>query len=237
MTWTLKDLSRTDSVIPFTMEIFPDDRQFWCFGIRDFDSSRVEGIINLSFDFQSLVCFGTGNEVYDNGLIFEGTALSIFCNMAEHTVLDFIPFTCTKWEVTDMNRHVQFFGKLVKLDFPEPYTTSIAAPTIGCDQQLSRFRIEPYPHSLPPPPNRCHCKFSRIMVDPNTYPSLIVSQIVHTEAGSLGVRRHKDKSKRIEAQCYELWTHGEKRKGVEARCPTPSSRGSGLRCQRRCSLR
>src|SRR3989442_708900 len=94
-------------------------------------------------------------------------------------MLDLVPLTRARGKVPDMDRHLQFIGKLLQGNFPQPGATPIAAPTICGNQQFLGMRVALLAHVEPPPPDRLHRELGRIVINPHIHPALIGCQIIH----------------------------------------------------------
>ena len=169
-----------DLVIPLAVELIANDGQFRHVLIWDLYARSIERIVNLSLDCQPFLSACVGNEVDDHGSAFQGSTAPVLTDMAEHPMFDLVPFAGARREMTDMNGHIELLSQLLDFDFPEAHATAIAAAAIGGDQQFHGLGVESYSHPLPPAANSRHGKLCGIMVNPDTYPPLIVRQVVNT---------------------------------------------------------
>ena len=80
--------------------------------------------------------------------------------------------------MADMDDHIEFASKLLDFDFPETHPAAIAPSTIGCDHQFIRMWVEFHSHTIPPTANGRNGKLCGAMVDSDTYPALIVRQVI-----------------------------------------------------------
>jgi hypothetical protein len=151
------------------MQLIPDDCQLCHVLIRDFDACRVERIAYFGLDCQSLFSAWVSNEVYDHGSTFQWTTAPVLADMAEHPMLDLVPFAGARGEMTDMDGHGEFFSQVLNFDFPE--AAAVAKTPFGCNQQFIGLRMEFNPHALPPAANSRDGDLGTVMVDPDAYPN------------------------------------------------------------------
>jgi hypothetical protein len=126
-------VSREDFVIPFAVKFIAENCQLCHVLIRDFDACAIERIVYLGLNCEPLFSACVSNAVYDLGSAFQSTTTPILADMAEHAMFDLVPLAGARREVTDMDGHVEFFSKLLDLDFPEAYAAAIATSPIGCN--------------------------------------------------------------------------------------------------------
>src|SRR6516164_5422031 len=100
--------------------------------------------------------------------------------MAEHSVLDLVPFARAWREVTHMNRHLQPIGESLERHLPEAATAAVAATTVSRDQQFAGAAMSSRPHFLPPAVDSLGCEPGRVVVDPDAYPALVRCEVVDT---------------------------------------------------------
>ena len=84
------------------------------------------------------------------------------CDMAEQTMLDFIPFAGARRVVAHFNPQPCIIRKLLQCPAPKSSAWTVAASAIRCNQQAFSLGVTFPAHSLPPPSNGGHRKFSGI---------------------------------------------------------------------------
>src|SRR5271156_76624 len=115
----------------------------------------------------------------DHDLIgFQRLAAPIAGHVAKQAVLDLVPLARAWWEMAHLDLQAGFVAEALQFDLPQAISATIAAATVGRDQQPPRVRVTTMAQPLPPGPNRFHGEFGRIAADPDTHPGFVVGQIV-----------------------------------------------------------
>jgi hypothetical protein len=81
--------------------------------------------------------------------------------------------------MTDRNHQSRLLSQLLELPFPEAETGTVAATTIGGDEERGGSGVVVASQSAPPAPDRSHGEGSRVVVHSHTDPAEIASEIVH----------------------------------------------------------
>ena len=102
---------RTNRIVPFAV------KQVWLELniveglVGDYLTLGVGGCVEFSAYYQTLCRSGASDKVDDNGKAFERLAAPVPCDMAEHSMLDFIPFACAGRQVTHLHGEPGFVGE------------------------------------------------------------------------------------------------------------------------------
>ena len=83
---------RDDRVVPIAMERIPDEMQFGHPGIVDLDPARVGVGVECGAQPQALGRGRAGDQVDDGLQTFQGAPAPVAGDVAEHPVLDLVPF-------------------------------------------------------------------------------------------------------------------------------------------------
>src|SRR3954470_13634716 len=109
----------------------------------------------------------------------QGYPTPILRDMAEHPVLDLVPFTRTRWEVADRNRQTDLIGKSLNSDFPQSSTTAVTPTTIRHHQEFLRLRIVLRSDPQPPTTQCLGGEVGRIMINTDTDPTSVGRRIIN----------------------------------------------------------
>ena len=104
-------------------------------------------------------------------------------------MLDPVPLTGARREVTDRDRETRAIRELLQLSLPEPKPRAIAPASIGGDHERPSLPIGRSPHALPPSADRVHGEARRVMIDPQTHPPFVAVEIVDAVRDRLPLRR------------------------------------------------
>jgi len=106
-------------------------------------------------------------------------AAPVLGDEAEQAVLDLVPLAGAVREVADGDRHPDFIGELLQFHLPEPHSGTVAATSIGNDEQSIGLGIDGLPHRLPPTPDACRGKSCGVVIHAHADPTCVVGQIVN----------------------------------------------------------
>lgn len=102
------------------------------FIIGDDNASWVAIGIKLGMNQQTLLGGGVANRVENDFETGQWSTALVHGNLAEHAMLDLIPFACTWWKMTNRNGSVQFVGQALKRHFPQAAPTTVTAASVRC---------------------------------------------------------------------------------------------------------
>ncbi len=121
---------------------------------------------------------GRRNQLEDHSVTGQRFATPVLADPGKEAMLDFIPFTRSRWQVADVDRQPRLIGQLLQFPFPQMDTRAIAASPIRAEQEAFGLRILPLTHMLPPLPDAFHGESCRLMINAHIDPTSVVSQIV-----------------------------------------------------------
>src|SRR6266851_6907412 len=104
-------------------------------------------------------------------------------------MLEPVPLTGARREMTDRDRETRAIRELLQLPLPEPKPRAIAPAGIGGDHERPSLAIGRSPHALPPSADRVHGEARRVMIDPQTHPPFVAVEIVDAVRDRLPLRR------------------------------------------------
>jgi len=100
-------------------------------------------------------------------------------------VLDLVPFARARWEVAYFHYHACRVRKLLQFHSPQSCAGTVAAATIGRDQQSRGLRVSLAAKLVPPSANRSDRKLCGIATNADRHPCFILTNIVNTVGNSL----------------------------------------------------
>ena len=86
--------------------------------VGDFLALGVLGDVDLCADFETFFRGCVADQADNDSQAFEWPASPVLGDMAEHAVLDFIPFAGARRQVAHLQREVGFIGKSLQCHFP-----------------------------------------------------------------------------------------------------------------------
>src|ERR1700676_311369 len=105
--------------------------------VGDSNPGWVAPPVELCSDLQSRLGGRAGDQVDDDVVTDQGLAAPVLRDVAEHTMLNLVPFTGARREVADVDGETQLARQVLQRDFPEPAAAAVATAAIGSDQQLA----------------------------------------------------------------------------------------------------
>src|SRR3989454_11304365 len=107
--------------------------------LGDFNTGLILVGVDGRFDFQSRLGGGAANELYDRSATDQRASAPVLGNMAEHPMLDLVPFAGTRRKVTHRNVQTQIRGKVLQFHFPEARPVAVSAASVGGDEESLRL--------------------------------------------------------------------------------------------------
>jgi hypothetical protein len=86
--------------------------------IFNFFTCLVKAGIQCGFNAQPFGCGRIRYQVYYYLVTHKRLAPPILRNVAEHSMLNLVPLTCSGWKVTNMNGYFQFVCRVLQSRFP-----------------------------------------------------------------------------------------------------------------------
>ncbi|SAL21509.1 hypothetical protein AWB68_00825 [Caballeronia choica] len=99
-------------------------------------------------------------------------------DVAEHAVLDLVPFAGARRKMTDLYLHLQFIGQVLQLPVPQAHSIAVAAAAVGGNQQAAGVLIHRLTHFPPPAANALDGKFCGVVIDADVDPSGVRRQVI-----------------------------------------------------------
>jgi len=93
-------------------------------------------------------------------------------------MLDLVPLTRARWEMTDRERPRGFIGELLEFPLPQPEARPVAATGVCRDDDPVRRRIQEPSFSTPPAPNGGDRERPRVVVGPDVDEALVPPDVV-----------------------------------------------------------
>ncbi len=100
-------------------------------------------------------------------------------DITEQPILDLIPHTGARRQVTHVERQFHVIRQVLELAFPQPAAAPIAPVIIGADEEVSGVEIAHLADRGPQAPDGRHREGRRIMVHPDVYPAYIQPHNIH----------------------------------------------------------
>lgn len=100
-------------------------------------------------------------------------------------MFDLVPLARAWREMPNMNDHLQRCGKTLKLYFPQPDASAVAAAAIGGNQELFHSGIHQSPHCSPPSTDRFHRELGRVVRHSHADPPFVATDVIYTVGNCL----------------------------------------------------
>lgn len=120
----------------------------------------------------------TPDEAYDGLDALERATAPVLRDVAEHSVLDLVPFARAGWVVRDGEQQPRLVGEALKLTLPQACSVTVASASVRRDKQLSCLRVCTTPHPSPPSADRFDGELGGIVVDADVHPAFVARDIV-----------------------------------------------------------
>ena len=88
------------------------------FGVGDLKADRIDASIQFGADLQSGLCRRVRNQIDDDVVTHQRSTTPILGDVAEHPMLDLVPFAGARWKVAHMDWHSQAHRQLLQRHFP-----------------------------------------------------------------------------------------------------------------------
>ena len=127
--------ARGESVVPFPMEVATLNRHGVHVFVGDGLACLIGGLVQFGENHQSLGRTRGRNQIHHDHAGDQGTAAPVLRYVAEHSMLDLVPFARTGREVPNMQAQPQFIGKALEFGLPQAHPRPIASAAVGGDQE------------------------------------------------------------------------------------------------------
>ncbi len=109
-------------------------------------------------------------------------------NGRKEPMLDFVPLTRGRGQVTNGDGQISLSGQALQLLLPQPIACPIGATSISHNQELPTAGIQCTPHALPPTSDTLDRKGCGLMVNPDVDEAALVHQIIDAIRNSFPIR-------------------------------------------------
>src|SRR5207302_10629635 len=95
----------------------------------------IEVVVDLAADGEACLCGGCGNQIDDDAIADERLGAPVLTDEGEQAVLNLVPLAGARRQVVDDDVDAKLVGQLLQLALPQAQARSIAAATLGGDQE------------------------------------------------------------------------------------------------------
>ncbi|SFN15985.1 hypothetical protein SAMN05421863_11173 [Nitrosomonas communis] len=176
--------SRLSFVIPFTAKALSFNSQFGKLLVRHLDACLIGVFIKFSLNPQADRCGRVADQVHHDFPAKQWAPTPILGDVTKHAMLNLVPLAGSGREMAILNGHPQFVCEFLQLYTPQAHPVTIAASTVGCDQQAFGLGIKRLPPLPPPAADTFDGQFSGVVINADTHLTLVGGQVVDS------VRRH-----------------------------------------------
>jgi hypothetical protein len=148
------------------------------FTVRYFDAGRISISVDFGMHFEAGFGDGGGNEADHDLHRDERFAPPVLADEAEQPMLDLVPLAGSWGQMADGDSQSRLVGKFLEFNLPQSNAGTVAAATVGGDEQALRRRVQGLAHGNPPAADGFDGEGRRVVIDTHTHPAAIVSQIV-----------------------------------------------------------
>ena len=132
----MSGLMRPDDIVPFAMKPIRLKLDSLHFFLADFASGWIFAAVQSACHLQSFGSRGLGNEMDDGFVVSQWFATPIRRDEGKKAVLDLVPLTRPRWEMTDRDGQTCFIREGLQLQLPQAQPPTIASPAVGRNQDL-----------------------------------------------------------------------------------------------------
>src|SRR5262245_40245028 len=129
-------------------------------------------------NFEPLLRSRATDQLHDNCQRLEWDSLPASGDVAEESMFNLVPFTGAGRVVTEFKLQSGLIGEPLPGPTPQPRSRTVAAATVGGNQQAGRVRVTCAPQPLPPATNRGDRELRRVVTDAHGNACFIVDQVV-----------------------------------------------------------
>src|SRR6516165_10608433 len=130
-----------DFVVPLSVERIAFDVKFLHLGVGNFASFVVLVFVEPAVNLQACAGSRRSDQVDDDFQGFQGNTLPSAGDMAEDTMFDLVPFAGSRREMTNLDDHPRLVGESLKFELPQAVAGTVAAATIGRNEQSPRVPV------------------------------------------------------------------------------------------------
>ena len=175
-----------DAVVPFPLESLRNQIDRGPLLIREPLTFRRGFLIESALHRQARLGCGGRNPRDHDLMRHQGLPAPVLREERAQPMLDFVPFTRPRWQMTDLDRPRSLSGQFLQCALPQPQPIPVTATPSGKDQERGRLGIAGPPHCRPPRAERVDGTRGRIMPEAATHPRLLLRQIQDPVGHRLG---------------------------------------------------
>src|ERR1700694_556562 len=109
--------------------------------------------MDFASDGQAVLGGRRSNELNDGLVAHQGLGAPVLADEGEESVLDFVPLAGARRQMVDIDPEAGLVGKLLQLALPQTDAGTIAAATVGGDEQPGSAGVAGTAQFLPPAPD------------------------------------------------------------------------------------
>ncbi len=146
--------------------------------IGNFDTFGVFVFVQFGAHFEAGLGFRCSNQLDDRAIAAQRLASPVDRDERKKTVFDLVPLACAGRQVANRDGELELVCQLLKLDFPQTNTISVAAATVSRNHQAFGFGMTSLSHRPPPSADRVDGKGRGVVIGADADPSDIVGDVV-----------------------------------------------------------
>ena len=147
--------------------------------IGDLDTLWVFVFIQLGAYLETSIGCRRSDQLDDRAIASQWLASPVDRDERKKAVLDLVPLARAGWQVANRDGELELIGQLLKLDFPETHTMSVAAATVSGDHQTFGFGMTLPSHRPPPSADRVDGKGGGVVIRSDADPADVVVDVIH----------------------------------------------------------
>lgn len=178
-------MDRFDGVVPLAVERVVFDVQRFHLGIGDLDTLGVAADVNVASDCEAGIGRGGGDQLNDDLVADQRLAAPILGNVGEEAVLDPVPFAGAGRQMGDGDGHPGLVGKALQFALPQADAGTVAAATVGGDDEAPGLGIARASEPLPPAANALDREGRGVGIDADIDPALVGGDVIDAVGGNL----------------------------------------------------
>src|SRR6185312_13330604 len=158
--------------------------------IGNLDPFGIFVFVQLGAHLQTGIGCRRRDQLDDGTIAAQRLASPVDRDERKKAVLDLVPLARAGWQVANRDGELELIGQLLKLDFPETYTLTVAAATVSRDHQAFGFGMTLLSHRPPPSADRVDGEGGGVVIRADADPPDIVGDVVDAVrdgAAQLGV--------------------------------------------------
>src|SRR6201988_2504977 len=148
------------------------------FRVLDFDPLWIFVFVQLCTHLEPGFRRGRRDQLNDGAKAAQRLASPIDRDEREQTMLYLVPLRSTWRQVADRDGQLELVRQLLKLNFPQTDTISVAATTVSRNPEALGVRVTLLSHRPPPAADRINGKGGGVVIGTDADPSSVVGDVV-----------------------------------------------------------